>query len=90
MAHFRLSKPGTIAHVEACIIQALRHHDGNSRTTTQLWNADELRRHFHGMRTLDLVQVTRVLKRMVVDGRLESRIHGFGVRTGSEYRLTAK
>lgn len=90
MAHFRLAKPGAIAHVEACIVQALRNNGGNSMTTTQLWNSDELRKRFHGMRTLDLGQVTLVLKRMVADGRLESRFHGFGIRTGSEYRLTAR
>jgi hypothetical protein len=89
MAHFRLTKPGTIAHVEACIVEALRENDGGYLTTTQLCLHHQLVRHFHGMRTLDLGQVARVCKKMVADGRLESQFHGVGNRTGSMYRIVA-
>lgn len=88
MAHFRLYKSGTVAHVEACIVDDLRK---NSRmTTTEISNCPELVRHFHGMRTLYIGQVTRVLKRMVVDGHIESGFYGQGMYTGRNYRLASK
>jgi hypothetical protein len=42
------------------------------------------------MRTLDIRQVNRVLKRMVADGRLESGFHGQGMYTGRNYHLASK
>jgi hypothetical protein len=52
MAHFRLCKPGTIAHVEACIIEVLRADD--CLTTTEIMSHPRLLNYFHGMRTLDI------------------------------------
>jgi hypothetical protein len=59
-------------------------------TTKEISICPELVRHFHGMRTLDIRQVARVLKCMVADGRLESGFHGQGMYTGSNYRLASK
>jgi hypothetical protein len=88
MAHFRLYKSGSVAHVEACIIETLRKNE--CMTTSEILECPNLRNHFHGMRTLDLGQVARVLKRMVADGRLESGFHGQGMFTGRNYRLASK
>ena len=74
--------------MEACIIEALRTDE--CLTTTEITLHHRLLNHFHGMRTLDIRQVNRVLKRMVADGRLESGFHGQGMYTGRNYHLASK